>query len=135
MKARHGLTQADLDCLVFLSDEGVFDTSYFLNTIFKLIPFEINRLYRLIDEGWLQFANNRVKFDRRQQFRVSSKGHSLVRTYYRLLEGDEELLGLPAFAKKDNPFTAKDERLKYRDRQAKKFYRDMREELRKKKFK
>ena len=133
MKAKYNLTQADLDCLCFLYDEDEFDINYFTLTIFLLLPFELARLYRLVNEGYLKRTGT-SKFRNRQKFKISRKGLAIVNQYYEYLEGDDSLIGLPRFHNKNNPFNKSEEKMKYRDRQAKKFYKNMRDFQRKGKF-
>ena len=133
IKSKYNFTQADLDCLCFLYDEGEFDIDYFNFTIFLLMPFELARLYRLVNEGYLKRART-TKFRNRQKFCISVKGKNMVERYYDYLEGDEELIGMPNFPKTNNPFMKPEEKMKYRDRQARKFYKNMRDFQRKGKF-
>jgi hypothetical protein len=87
MKAKHGLTQGDLDMILFLYTEGYFNKDTFIQ-FDELLAWDIKRFERLRQDGWIEVFRKR-SMSRKALYQVSDKGVNLCRDIYRKLNGDE----------------------------------------------
>jgi hypothetical protein len=89
MKIKYGLTQADLDMLLFLYSEKYFDKNKF-EEFDKLLGWDNQRFNRLRQEGWIQsFRNKMTAGGRRAIYQLSLKSTSMIQSIYRKLSGEE----------------------------------------------
>jgi len=58
IKAKYGLTQADLDMLLFLKSEGYFDKAKF-DEFDNLMSWDKDRFKLLLRDGWIQVFRKR----------------------------------------------------------------------------
>ena len=87
MKAKHGLTTADLDIILFLYSEGYFGKSKF-DEFAELVSWENERFNRLHKEGWIE-TFRRKGTDGRALYQLSYKATRVVLDIYRKLSGEE----------------------------------------------
>jgi hypothetical protein len=87
MKAKHGLSQADLDVLLFLYSEPYFDKSKFIE-FNNLLSWDRHRFDNLLRDGWIE---NFRKFHGSQRgiYNLSDKAKNVVRDIYKKLNGEE----------------------------------------------
>lgn len=87
MKAKHGLSQADLDIILFLYSEGYFGQEQF-DGFAELVSWEVGRFKRLQKDGWIEhFRKRRGK--NRALYQLSFKATRVVLDIYRKLNGEE----------------------------------------------
>ena len=109
-KAKYGLTQADLDMLLFLNSEGYFTKDKF-DEFNELLSWDKDRFDRLLRDGWLQvFGKSR----RKNRYQLSFKAERMLISLYKKLNGEE----IPV-SQSSNPMFAKN--VSYSD----KVYRNM----------
>lgn len=112
MKAKHNLSQADLDIILFLYSEGYFGQADF-DKFAELVSWEVGRFVRLQKDGWIEhFRKRRGKH--RALYQLSYKATRVVLDIYRKLNGEEIPTSLSA-----NPMFLKN--VSYND----KVYRNM----------
>ena len=87
IKSKHGLSQSDLDILLFLKSEEYFSKDKF-KEFDELISWEKNRFERLRQEGWIEVFRNRMG-TRKALYQLSSKGKGVTTTIYKYLNGKE----------------------------------------------
>ncbi|MFN5250213.1 MAG: hypothetical protein ACK5DE_04145 [Bacteroidota bacterium] len=112
VKAKHKLSQADLDIILFLYSEGYFGQDSFEKFV-ELVSWDINRFKRLKREGWIELFRKRSG-KKRALYQLSYKATRLVLDIYRKLNGEE----IPV-SKSANPMFLKN--VSYND----KVYRNM----------
>jgi hypothetical protein len=112
MKAKHGLSQADLDTILFLYSESYFGKDKF-DEFDELVSWEVGRFERLRQEGWIERFRNRTK-NGKALYQLSYKANNLVKDIYKKLNGEEIPVSLSA-----NPMFLKN--VSYND----KVYRNM----------
>lgn len=87
MKAKHGLTQSDLDMILFLSSEGYFDSSKF-ESYAQIISWQVLRFKNLVRNGWIEVFRKRYGAQR-AIYQLSSKSKNMVTDIYKKLSGEE----------------------------------------------
>lgn len=111
-KTKHGLTQADLDMLLFLYSEPYFSKDKF-QEFNNILTWDRHRFENLLRDGWIE--NFRKSHgSNRGIYNLSDKGKNIVRDLYRKLNGEEIPTSLT-----NNPMFYKN--VKYTD----KVYRNM----------
>lgn len=87
VKSKHGLTQGDLDVLLFLYSEPYFDKDRF-QEFNNLLSWDRNRFDKLLRDGWIE---NFRKYHGSQRgiYNLSDKGKNVVRDIYKKLNGEE----------------------------------------------
>jgi hypothetical protein len=89
VKAKWGLSQADLDMLLFLYSERYFTREKFADYS-KTMHWETKRFHRLMAEGWI----DRVRIHttkRKSLYNLSYKAQRVIFEIYNKLEGKEPL--------------------------------------------
>lgn len=87
IKAKHGLSQADLDIILFLYSEGYFGQKQF-EYFAELVSWEVGRFKRLQKDKWIEhFRKRRGKS--RALYQLSYKATRVVLDIYRKLNGEE----------------------------------------------
>ncbi len=87
MKAKHGLSQADLDIILFLYSEGYFGRETF-DGFAELVSWEVGRFIRLQRAGWITYFRKR-RGKSRALYQLSDKANRVVLDIYRKLNGEE----------------------------------------------
>ena len=87
VKAKHNLSQADLDIILFLYSEGYFGQEQF-DGFAELVSWEVGRFKRLQKDGWIEhFRKRRGK--NRALYQLSYKATRVILDIYRKLNGEE----------------------------------------------
>ena len=87
IKAKYGLTQADLDMLLFLESEKFFSKDDF-DSYNELMSWDKNRFENLRTNGWIElFRKNNGK--RKAIYQLSYKTARVIKSIYNKLEGEE----------------------------------------------
>jgi hypothetical protein len=86
-KSKHGLTQADLDTILFLYSEKYFDKGKF-QEFNELLSWDVGRFDRLLRDGWISVFRKRVG-QRKTIYELSYKGMNMCADIYRKLNGEE----------------------------------------------
>ena len=87
IKVKHGLTQSDLDILLFLKSEEYFSKDKF-KEFDDLISWEKNRFERLRQVGWIEVFRKKMG-KRKALYQLSQKGKRVTTTIYKYLNGKE----------------------------------------------
>lgn len=87
MKAKHELSQADLDILLFLYSEGYFGKEKF-DYFSELVSWDKDRFDSLLKRAWLE-RFRRKGTDGKALYCLSDKAKRVIRDIYRKLEGEE----------------------------------------------
>ena len=87
IKSKYNLTQADLDILIFLFDEGYFSKDKF-KEFDELLSWNVNRFDNLLRDGWIEVFR---KYDgkRKGLYTLSYKTNRLIASIYKKLSGEE----------------------------------------------
>lgn len=86
-KSKHGLTQADLDTILFLYSEKYFDKSKF-KEFNELLSWDKKRFGRLLRDGWIAVFRKQMGH-RKTIYQLSYKGENMCADIYRKLNGEE----------------------------------------------
>jgi hypothetical protein len=87
MKSKHGLSQADLDIILFLYSEGYFGRIDFVKFA-ELVSWELDRFKRLWKYGWIEHFRKGTGRTR-AIYQLSPKAKNVVLDIYRKLNGEE----------------------------------------------
>jgi len=87
IKVKHGLTQSDLDILLFLKSEEYFSKDKF-KEFDDLISWEKNRFERLRQVGWIEVFRKKMG-KRKALYQLSQKGKRVTTSIYKYLNGKE----------------------------------------------
>lgn len=116
MKAKHELSQADLDVLLFMHSEKYFTRERF-DKYNRILTWDRLRFDSLLKRGWFEVF--RPKEGRKRTiYSMSQKGHLVVADIYRKLAGEE----IP-MAKSNNPMVLR--KAKYSHKVFKDMIKDM----------
>jgi hypothetical protein len=89
IKAKYGLTESDLDILLFLYSEGYFTKDKF-SEFDNLISWNKNRFEDLRQAGWIEvFRKRDVAKKKKAIYQLSFKGNNVVKEIYNKLNGEE----------------------------------------------
>jgi len=87
IKARYGLTQDDLDMLLFLNSENYFSKDKF-DEFDELMSWNKNRFENLRQAGWIEsFRENNG--NRKAIYKISYKCKRMINSLYKKLNGEE----------------------------------------------
>lgn len=86
-KVRYGLSQSDLDVLLFLNSEGYFSKSKF-SEFAQLVSWDEQRFARLLRDGWIENFRERYN-SRRALYSLSYKSRRMLDSIYKKLDGEE----------------------------------------------
>ena len=87
IKAKYGLTQADLDILLFLYSEKYFSKDKF-DEFDELISWDEDRFDKLLRDGWPNVFRKKVG-NRRTVYELSYKARRVIGLVYKKLNGEE----------------------------------------------
>jgi hypothetical protein len=87
IKAKYGLTQADLDILLFLYSEKYFSKDKF-DEFDELISWDEDRFDKLLRDGWLNVFRKK-EGNRRKVYELSYKARRVIGLVYKKLNGEE----------------------------------------------
>ena len=100
IKAKYGLTTADLDMLLFLYSEDIFSKEKF-EEFDNLLSWDEDRFDRLLRDGWIEVFRRRRK-KHKTLYGLSFKTQRVINSIYKKLSGEEiptSLSSNPMFAK------------------------------------
>lgn len=89
IKVRYGISQQDLEMLLYLYSETYFSRQQFADFA-RCLSWDKNRLKRLIDQGWIEIFRPYRNF-KKAIYTLSYKAKRLITEIYRKLEGEEPL--------------------------------------------
>ena len=87
IKSKYGLSQAELEMLLFLRSEKYFSKDSF-DEYNELISWDKNRFEKLRSEGWIDVFRKKED-NRRVVYQLSYKAQRMLTTLYKKLEGEE----------------------------------------------
>ena len=87
MKMKHGLTQADLDIILFLYSESYFSKDKF-DEYCEIVSWSADRFKDLHRDGWIETFRRRGT-DGKALYQLSYKATRVVLDIYRKLNGEE----------------------------------------------
>jgi hypothetical protein len=87
IKAKYGVSQADLDLLLFLYSESYFSRDKF-DEYDSLLSWDENRFDKLLRDGWVVTFRER-KGNRRALYELSYKTKRMIDSIYKKLNGEE----------------------------------------------
>ena len=121
IKAKYGLTQADLDMLLFLYTEDYFSKDKF-QEFNELLSWDVTRFDRLRRDKWIEvFRRNMGK--RKALYTLSYKTKRMIDSLYKKLNGEE----IPTSPSK-NPMFKRN--VKYSDKVYRNFIKEMNASIR-----
>jgi hypothetical protein len=90
IRAKYGVTTADLDMLLFLRSEGYFNRSKF-NEFEEIFGWDKQRFGRLLRDGWISVFRKKSGNYASQAalYEVSYKGKRMISSVYKKLSGEE----------------------------------------------
>lgn len=115
-KAKHGVSQSDLDVLLFMYDEGYFGRDRF-DEYARITGWDQPRFYRMLNAGWFEVFR-KANGNKKAIYRMTEKGKLLCADIYRKLNGEDIPMALC-----NNPMVAR--KARYSD----KIYLDMIREM------
>lgn len=86
-KVKFGLTQCDLDMLLFLNTEGYFTKDTFIE-FDELLAWDNKRFDRLKRDGWIHVFRPRLK-NKKAIYEITPKTKRLITEIYKKLNGEE----------------------------------------------
>jgi hypothetical protein len=121
IKSKYGLTQADLDMLLFLYSEDYFSKDKF-QEFNELLSWDVTRFDRLRRDKWIEvFRRNMGK--RKALYTLSYKTKRMIDSLYKKLNGEE----IPTSPSK-NPMFKRN--VKYSDKVYRNFIKEMNASIR-----
>jgi hypothetical protein len=87
IKVKYGLTQSDLDVILFLYSEGYFSKEKF-DEFDALISWDVERFGTLLKDGWIVVFRRRMG-NRKALYELSYKALRVVDSIYKKLNGEE----------------------------------------------
>jgi len=91
MKAKHGLTDQDLEMLFFLLDENLFSSQTF-KEYNKIFPWDDGRFRSLLSRGWImKWRKEGMDKNRWALYKVSKKGKKALSLFYKMLNGEMDI--------------------------------------------
>lgn len=87
IKVKYGLTQSDLDVILFLYSEGYFSKEKF-DEFDALISWDAERFGTLLKDGWIVVFRRRMG-NRKALYELSYKALRVVDSIYKKLNGEE----------------------------------------------
>ena len=87
IKVKYGLTQSDLDLILFLNSEGYFNRDKF-EEFDRILSWEVQRFDRLLRDGWIEVCRKR-QGRIKGLYTLSYKAKRVVTSIYKKLNGEE----------------------------------------------
>ena len=107
VKAKYGLTTADLDMILFLYSEDIFSKDKF-EEFDNLLSWDVDRFDRLLRDDWIEVFRKR-RGNKKGLYQLSYKTQRVVISIYKKLSGEE----IP-MSQNSNPMFARN--VKYTDK-------------------
>ena len=121
IKAKYGLSQGELEMLLFLRSEKYFSKDSF-DEYDELISWDKNRFEKLRKEEWIDVFRKK-EGNRRVVYQLSYKAQRMLTTLYKKIEGEE----IPE-SKSSNPMFLRN--VKYTDKVYRNFIKKMNKTIR-----
>jgi len=87
VKIKYGLTQSDLDLILFLNSEGYFNKDKF-QEFDRILSWDVQRFDRLLRDGWIEvFRKRQGKI--KGLYTLSYKAKRVATSIYKKLNGEE----------------------------------------------
>ena len=87
VKVKYGLTQSDLDVILFLNSEGYFNKDKF-DEFDRILSWDVQRFDRLLRDGWIEvFRKRQGKI--KGLYTLSYKAKRIATSVYKKLNGEE----------------------------------------------
>ena len=87
VKVKYGLTQSDLDVILFLNSEGYFNKDKF-EEFDRILSWDVQRFDRLLRDGWIEvFRKRQGKI--KGLYTLSYKSKRVATSIYKKLNGEE----------------------------------------------
>ena len=87
VKVKYGLTQSDLDVILFLNSEGYFNKDKF-EEFDRILSWDVQRFDRLLRDGWIEvFRKRQGKI--KCLYTLSYKAKRVATSIYKKLNGEE----------------------------------------------
>jgi hypothetical protein len=93
-REKHGLSYSDLEMLLFLHSERLFNKSKFVE-FNKMMSWDNVRWARLYRDGWISKWRERMNGEA-SLYEVSLKGRNLIKAIYKKLEGEQTISESPS---------------------------------------
>jgi len=93
-REKHGLNYPDLEMLLFLHSERLFNKSKFVE-FNKIMSWDNVRWHRLYRDGWISKWRDRMNGEA-ALYEVSLKGRNLIKAIYKKLEGEQTISESPS---------------------------------------
>jgi DNA-binding MarR family transcriptional regulator len=87
LKAKHQITQPDLDMILFLYSEGYFSKDKFAE-FNNVISWDVSRFERMKRNGWIEVFRKHGG-GRKAIYRITEKTTRVIENMYDILNGDE----------------------------------------------
>jgi hypothetical protein len=87
VKAKYGLTQAELEMLLFLKSESYFSKDRFLE-FNQVFPWNKNRFDNLLRDGWIAVFR-KGSGPRKNLYHLPQKTRKMIEVVYKKLNGEE----------------------------------------------
>jgi len=87
IKVKYGLTQSDLDVILFLNSEDYFSKDKF-EEFDKILSWDENRFNKLLRDGWIEVFRKR-KGKTKGLYNLSYKSKRVISSIYKKLNGEE----------------------------------------------
>jgi len=126
VKRKYGVLTADLDMLLFLYSEDMFDKERF-EEYNNVIGWDKARLKRLIEEGWISIWREKTP-TRRALYEISFKGRKMCETIYKKLNRETTI----SECRKWNPMFRND--VDYADKVYRNYIRKMNIEIKRQRY-
>ena len=97
VKAKYGLTTPDLEMLLFLYSEQLFNKTDF-KEYEELMSWDVNRFDRMLRDGWIHVWRKR-KGNQATHYELTYKTRRIIDTIYKKLNGEEISERNPLFNK------------------------------------
>ena len=89
IKVKYGLTQSDLDMLMFIYTEKYFSKARF-DEFSRIVSWDADRFKRLKENGWIEsFRKYDPHTNTRAIYQISPDGKRVVQSIYRMLKCEE----------------------------------------------
>jgi hypothetical protein len=125
IKVKYGLTQSELDVLLFLNSEGYFNKDKFAE-FDKVLSWDESRFNKLLRDGWIEVFRKRHG-KTKGLYTLSYKAKRVVTSVYKKLNGEE----LPT-SPSQNPMFLKN--VSYTDRRYREAIIEMNEFIRQQRY-
>lgn len=87
IKIKYGLTQSDLDVILFLNSEDYFSKDKF-EEFDRILSWDENRFNKLLRDGWVEVFRKR-KGKTKGLYNLSYKAKRVITSVYKKLNGEE----------------------------------------------